>query len=70
MSFTSELTIVPNATPIIMPTAMSTTLPRMMNSLKSFSISFLSFLVVLGNRLSKLYHRIESNGKIGRYSSG
>ncbi|MGQ0522595.1 MAG: hypothetical protein ACT4P8_02910 [Betaproteobacteria bacterium] len=37
-SLTSESTILPNAAPMMMPTAMSTTLPRMANSLNSFSM--------------------------------
>ena len=37
-SLTSELTIVPNAAPMMMPTAMSSTLPRMANSLNSLSM--------------------------------
>ena len=44
-SFTSEPTIVPNAAPMMMPTAMSITLPRMMNSLNSLIISVLAFRV-------------------------
>ena len=35
MSLTSELTIAPNAAPMTSPTARSTTLPRMANSLNS-----------------------------------
>src|SRR5262249_32216534 len=38
ISPTSELTIAPNAAPIITPTARSTTLPRMANFLNSSSI--------------------------------
>jgi hypothetical protein len=38
MSPTSELTIPPNAAPMITPMARSTTLPRMANSLNSLSI--------------------------------
>src|SRR4029077_18981165 len=38
MSPTSELTIPPKAAPMITPTAKSTTLPRMANSLNSLSI--------------------------------
>jgi hypothetical protein len=37
-SLTNELTIVANAAPMMMPTAMSRTLPRMANSLNSFSM--------------------------------
>jgi hypothetical protein len=37
-SFTSEETILPNAAPMMTATARSTTLPRMMNSLKSLTI--------------------------------
>src|SRR5262245_40561723 len=37
-SFTSEFTTVVNAAPMMMPTAMSSTLPRAMNFLNSFSI--------------------------------
>src|SRR5271163_1198947 len=37
MSFTSELTIAPNAPPIMTPTARSTTLPRRTNALKSLA---------------------------------
>src|SRR5947207_527173 len=40
-SLTSEETILPNAAPMITPTARSTTLPRMANSLNSFSTVFL-----------------------------
>src|SRR5256885_473089 len=39
MSSTREVTIRPKAAPIMIPTAMSTTLPRMANSLNSFHIS-------------------------------
>lgn len=35
-SFTRDVTIVLNAAPMMIPTAMSTTLPRMANSLNSF----------------------------------
>src|SRR5688500_5591945 len=38
MSSTNEVTILPNATPITTPTAKSTTLPLMMNSLNSLYI--------------------------------
>ncbi len=38
MSSVSEVTIAPNAPPMITPTARSMTLPRMMNSLNSFTI--------------------------------
>ena len=38
MSFTSELTMPVNAPPTMMPTAMSITLPRAMNSLNSSTI--------------------------------
>ena len=38
-SATSDLTMVPKAAPMMMPMAMSSTLPRMANSLNSFSIS-------------------------------
>jgi len=41
-SFTSESTILPKAAPMMMPTAMSTTLPRTANSLNSFSMRFSS----------------------------
>src|ERR1700731_2219447 len=37
---TSELTIAPNAAPMITPTARSTTLPRIANFLNSSSIGF------------------------------
>ena len=37
-SLTSDVTILPNAAPMMMPTAMSMTLPRIANSLNSFSI--------------------------------
>lgn len=37
MSDTSELTIALNAAPMISPTAMSTTFPRMMNALNSLT---------------------------------
>src|SRR2546430_672527 len=37
-SLTSEVTILPNAAPMITPTARSTTLPRMMNVLNSLSM--------------------------------
>ena len=48
MSFTTEDTILPNAPPMITPTAMSTTLPRRanaLNSVKNFPMSccFLSY---------------------------
>ena len=39
MSSTSDLTMVEKAAPMMMPTAMSTTLPRRANSLNSFSIA-------------------------------
>src|SRR5690606_10525727 len=42
MSLTNDVTILPNAAPITIPTAMSTTLPRMANSLNSLSIRFSS----------------------------
>ncbi len=47
MSFTSELTMLPNAAPMMTPTARSATLPRNANSLNSsrmgiFTIGFLS----------------------------
>ena len=38
MSLTNEDTIFPNAPPMMMPTARSSTLPRMINSLNSFII--------------------------------
>ena len=38
MSPTRLLTMVPNAPPMMMPTAISTTLPRIANCLNSFSI--------------------------------
>ena len=38
-SFTSEVTMAPNAAPMIRPTAMSTTFPRMANSLNSFNMT-------------------------------
>jgi hypothetical protein len=37
-SATSDLTIVPKAAPIMIPTAMSTTFPRIANSLNSLNI--------------------------------
>ncbi len=37
-SFTREVTMVPKAAPMIRPTAMSTTLPRMANSRNSFNM--------------------------------
>src|SRR5574338_1148613 len=37
-SSTSDFTIVPNAPPMMIPMAMSSTLPRMMNALKSLSM--------------------------------
>ncbi|MNC90501.1 hypothetical protein D3C83_66070 [compost metagenome] len=37
-SLTSESTILPNAAPMMMPTAISTTLPRIANSLNSLSM--------------------------------
>jgi hypothetical protein len=40
-SSTSDETILPNAAPMITPTAKSTTLPRMANSLNPFSTAFL-----------------------------
>src|SRR6476620_6038022 len=39
ISATIDVTILPNAAPMIRPTAMSSTLPRMANSLNSFSIT-------------------------------
>ena len=44
MSFTSDVTMAPNATPMMTPTARSTTFPRIMNFLNSSNIcaSFLS----------------------------
>src|SRR5262245_35999161 len=39
ISLTSEVTMVPKAAPMITPTARSTTLPRMMNVLNSFSMA-------------------------------
>src|SRR6185503_14559505 len=47
MSLTREVTIVPNAAPMITPTARSTTLPRMMNVLNSFSMGWPSYAFVL-----------------------
>jgi hypothetical protein len=38
-SFTTESTILPKAAPMMMPTAMSTTLPLTANSLNSFSMA-------------------------------
>jgi hypothetical protein len=38
ISATSEVTILPNATPIMMPTALSRTFPRIAKALNSFSI--------------------------------
>src|SRR5262245_25801253 len=38
-SLTSEVTMAPKAAPMMRPTAMSTTLPRMANSRNSFSMS-------------------------------
>ena len=43
MSATSDVTIAPNAAPMITPTARSTTLPRIANFLKSSSIAPLLF---------------------------
>src|SRR5580704_6108829 len=40
-SVTSEVTILPNAAPITMPIAKSSTFPRMMNSLNSLNIDHL-----------------------------
>jgi hypothetical protein len=37
-SWTNELTMVPKAAPMMIPTAISTTFPRIANSLNSFSI--------------------------------
>ena len=37
-SLTSEVMIFPNAAPMMMPTAMSSTFPRMANSLNSFNM--------------------------------
>jgi NAD(P)-dependent dehydrogenase (short-subunit alcohol dehydrogenase family) len=42
ISLTKEVTIFPKATPMMIPTAMSTTFPRSANSLNSFNISFSS----------------------------
>ena len=43
ISLTKEDTILPNAVPITTPTAMSTTLPRIANSLKSLKNCFILF---------------------------
>ena len=40
-SLTKEVTIFPKAAPMMIPTAISTTLPRITNSLNSFSMVFL-----------------------------
>jgi hypothetical protein len=42
--FTNEDTTVPNATPMMMPTARSTTFPRRMNVLKSFHMAYLRLI--------------------------
>jgi len=39
ISLTSDVTIFPNAAPITIPTARSSTLPRMMNSLNSLNMA-------------------------------
>ena len=41
MSLTSEVTMRPNAAPMMIPTAMSITFPRIANALNSFSMIFL-----------------------------
>src|SRR5947207_6662729 len=48
MSFTTEVTILPNAPPMMIPTAMSTTLPRIANSLNSLTIPMTLFLSSVG----------------------
>ena len=45
-SSTSDLTMVPNAPPMMMPTAKSTTFPRMANALNSLNILRASLEVV------------------------
>src|SRR5687767_3399876 len=65
MSLTSELTILPNAAPIMMPTAMSTTLPLTANSRNSFAMlmavspcfSGQSVDAVVGSDAIRLRHR-------------
>ena len=51
-SLTKLLTMVPKAPPMMMPTAMSTTLPRMANSLNSLNI-IPSFVARLNSGLSE-----------------
>src|SRR5437016_10055021 len=48
MSLTIEVTILPNAPPMMIPTAMSTTLPRIANSLNSLTIPMTLFLSSVG----------------------
>src|SRR5438309_10479867 len=48
MSLTIEVTILPNAPPMMMPTAMSTTLPRIANSLNSLTIPMTLLLSSVG----------------------
>ena len=47
MSLTSEVTIFPKAAPRMIPMAMSSTFPRMANSLNSFSMFLSSFNAVV-----------------------
>jgi hypothetical protein len=60
-SSTSDVTIFPNAAPMITPTAKSMTLPRMANSLNSFSTDVLLYFI----RSRHSTAQADSHSKVG-----
>jgi len=61
-SLTSELTIAPKATPMMIPIAKSRTFPRKMNSLNSANIFFIN------NLLLKLYLAVNHQTRVRKHA--
>src|SRR5882724_10438477 len=72
MSLTMDVTILPNAAPIMIPTAMSTTLPRIANSLNSLTMPMTLLLSRgwLGPRLLAEHAADGVRGALRRPGSG
>src|SRR5712671_4631841 len=64
MSLTIEVTILPNAPPMMIPTAMSTTLPRIANSLNSLTIPMTFLLSLVGLFGTELVRQCSDDGNV------
>src|SRR5881396_2424127 len=68
MSPTKDVMILPNAPPMMIPTAMSTTLPRIANSLNSLTIPMTLLLLLVGLLAEQAADGVA--GFLGRVRSG